>query len=396
MHKFPPLVSRRTFIRGSAAVAAGALLPTPLLTGAIHAKNNNSAFSVGLILPSIPAFTTEFHNGLNLALRQQSTLGSTLTFEYGSSVATAYDVAQELLKNNAHVLVAGVGTKGAAELEPLLTQYQRPLLSVNAGEDIAQPGQTKPFTFYATLGLWQAAYALGQWTAQKIGTRGLSAASCYDSGYDHLYAFEKGFTDAGGTLLYTHVSHRPIARDEFDGLISAVQTHQPDFLFAAYQGDLAKQLANVYGSGALGNIPLLGSSFIAPVYGNWSAISWADTLQNRAAVTFIQGYQSMFRQTPTAFAALGWDTGTLLATAYKTIGRADDGRAWAAALSSVAIESPRGTLRMNADTHTLDTPLYLGWSDGRALQIQGTLSAPSSIPIAEDGLRSGWLQTYLC
>lgn len=400
MPLFFPFMSRRHFLKGSAAVLAGTFLAPQWSEATSHAKGSPlTTLKVGAIVPNSRHFVAlgrDITTGLNLSLRQAPFAAELHSLEYDSSLDDAYHAADSLLKEGAHVIVATVGTKGAEHISRLCDKAERPLILATTGEDVSGDVVNSPFTFHSSLNSWQASYALGQWAAQSVGRRGMVASSFYDSGYDTVYAFNAGFTEAGGDLVSTYISHHPTDKLGFEGLTEAMNAYQPDFLYALYTGSLAKEFLT--NTAASARIPLLGSPFLTEeisVPGVYSAGAWSTVLKTDNNDTFVQQYMNATGLTPSSLSVLGWDTGTLLATAFQNAGTAD-GRALQASLRIASFASPRGSARMDGTTQSVVAPVFLRVHDGTTQHVESELPlpVPSSL-FGKSDISSGWIYPYL-
>ncbi len=395
-----PFLSRRLFLKGSAALVAGAFLPSYIDEAVSHAKGSSvTTLKVGAIVPFTRhffAFGRDLTTGLSLALSHTPFSVQLHSMEYGTTITEAYDAADVLLKEGVDVIVATIGTKGTETLSELCATAERPLIIANTGEDAVRNIAATPFTFHNTLNNWQAAYALGQWAAYNRGQRAMTIGGFYDSGYDNFYAFEAGFVAAGGDVVGRHISSATPDKYEFDGVVEAVRTYQPDFVFAAYSGNTTNRFLNDV-TGQLG-VPVLGAPFLTEFYPApdiYSVGAWSPALKTSATASFLDLYQKSTGEAPSAISLLGWDTGTLIATAFQNAG-STEGRALQAALRTASCASPRGMLRMDAATQSVSGPLYLRRSDGTTHQIESELPAPQlPLPVEGTGLSTGWVYPYL-
>jgi branched-chain amino acid transport system substrate-binding protein len=395
-----PFVSRRLFLKGSAALVAGTVLAPHFFEAPSYAKGSTvTTLKVGAIVPNARHFLAlgrDLTTGLSLALSHAPFSTQLHSLEYDVSLDEAYSAANTLLKEGADVIVATLGTKGAETISALCAEAQRPLIIANTGEDSVRHSANQPFTFHSTLNSWQASYALGQWAASTIGRRGIIASSFYDSGYDTTYAFEAGFVAAGGEVVATKISHHPTDKEGFGGVEASIKAYQPDFIYALYTGTLAATF--LADTATQLRIPLLGSPFLTEGYPTpniYSGGAWSPALKTTANDAFIELYAKATGLAPSPLGLLGWDTGNLLATAFQNAGSAD-GLGLQAALRTATFASPRGMLRMDGSSQSVVGPLYLRRTDGSTHRIEAELPAPlAPLPLGDDTLRSGWIYPYL-
>lgn len=391
----PPL-SRRSFLKGAGAaatlLAAGHVLPViPTVAGSVP------DLSVGVVLPASggrPAALRAFRDGLRLAA--DTVEAAHLNFHTVSTAAgrvALWRGIKQMLERDVRVVVAMTTPDVAAWVQPLMADRDVPLLVSSAGANAV--AEELPYGFFHTLHYWQSNWAAGQWAAANLGRRALVAGSFRESGYDALYAFERGFTAAGGQLLDTFVSHVPPHPVTFDRLWARAAALRPDFLFASYAGsDAADFVAAFDRSDLVETLPLMTGAFFAEEAVPESApawlrrapriVPWAPTLARPANRAFTAGYVRRTGRAADNFALLGYETGQLLALAAGSGGRLVD------ALSSARWLSPRGALRMDASASTTHADLYV--HDGNDL-LPAALSSQQAT--WETVVKTGWTEPYI-
>jgi branched-chain amino acid transport system substrate-binding protein len=318
-------------------------------------------------------------------------------------------------KVQADLLVGIAGANAATYLGPLLENRRALFIASDGGANALRSSERNPFIFHNTLGYWQANAAMGQWAAQHLGRKAFVASSFYESGYDTLYTFCRGLETAGGQVLQTYVAHVPPDENDLPELIAAIQRARPDFVYALFSGSRAVDFVRAYAdSGLASHIPLAGSAFIVdetllPQLGNAalgirSGLSWAPTLPTAENRAFIAAFQATNGRAPDAFAVLGYDTARWIAQALETVvGDLAQTDRLREAFLAASFAGPRGLFRMDPDTQTAVTPLYL-----REVQpCHGTLVnqvVGELEPVSENAdwlaalpteMRTGWIHAYL-
>src|SRR6266699_127601 len=109
-------------------------------------------------------------------------------------------MAQELItRERVQILLGVILSPVAAAIAPLTAQAKVPLVITNAG-GVAIP-RISPYVARVSLTLWQQAYPLGKWAAQKGWKKAYTAVSDFIPGHDAEGGFTKAFTDAGGQIV---------------------------------------------------------------------------------------------------------------------------------------------------------------------------------------------------
>jgi branched-chain amino acid transport system substrate-binding protein len=249
-----------------------------------------------------------------------------------------------------------------------------------------------------------------------MGKRAFVASSLYETGYDAYYAFPQGFEQAGGRVIRNEVTHLDPDRKDLAPLMAAIAAARPDFVYASYSGKAAVDFVRAYAAAGLsGRIPLLASGFTvdeallpamgADALGIKSCLSWSPTITTPENIAFRKAYNHQTRREADQFALLGYDTGSLIATAVKAATRMvlrSDGLKHA--LETVAVPTPRGSRSIEPGTGSSDTPLYLREVRREGGTLCNTVIAELPGLAAVEQLadreamtaRSGWIDSYLC
>jgi branched-chain amino acid transport system substrate-binding protein len=137
-------------------------------------------------------------------------------------------VAQELItRERVQALLGIVGSPIAAAVAPLTAEAKIPLVITNAA-GVAIP-RISPYVARVSFTLWQQAYPLGKWAAQKGWKKGYTAVSDFIPGHDSEAAFTKSFTDAGGQIV--GAVRFPTTNPDFVPFVQKVKDAAPDVLF---------------------------------------------------------------------------------------------------------------------------------------------------------------------
>jgi len=403
-------LSRRRFMQGM-----GLTLAAPLLTAwaprmELVAANRSASkpLRLGVMLPSsrvYPQLGDNLLAGLILGAGREGRAIELAREDLGVEPGMALSAARRLAeKERVDALLGVIHPEIASRLAPLLAEKRIPLWVCEAGASAVNT--VSPWIIYHTLHYWQAQWLLGDWAARNLGKKAAVAVSLYDSGYDALYAFRLGFEAAGGEIVQTCVTHLDPRDDGLAAAMTDIVRVRPDFTYGLYCGQAAADFVAAYGrAGLAGKIPLAGSAFMAaddllPIHGEAAlgAIScspWANDAGNAAYAAFEEVYRARMGRGADLFAALGYDTGRLIA---QTTGRGAD------TLAHVAFAGPRGHLTVDTATRQTRAPLYVRearWVGGALRNVTiAELELPTDLDARLKAARSsplsGWLNTYLC
>lgn len=394
--------TRREFLKSAGfALGANAFLPylSVFKPGDVH-LSRTTPLKIGVLQATstlYPEMGSGILNGLQTAVN--NTLApsfSVVTAVAGSNRMEAWRQAETLLQKEQVDLVVGMVSQSvAAWLHPLFAAQERFLIAVHPGANMPRQEEIHPFLFSHTLGGWQAAWALGQWTAVHLGQRALIASSFYDAGYDAAHAFRLGFEAAGQEVVCACVSQVPNQAADFEAVWTAVTQAQPDVVFANYSGQTAVAFVTGFRQ-RFPKLPLVTTSHTlhetllpamgATAVGLISAASWSG------------------EQTSQPFALLGEDTLRYVAAACQAVGGdVSNPEKMRAALTAVQFDSPRGLWQMEASRQISQTPIAIrqvtakGGRVGHQLVEQVTAVAPThpSLTNLFQSTRSGWIHEYL-
>jgi branched-chain amino acid transport system substrate-binding protein len=419
-------MSRRGFLK-TAGSMAGALITAPLLLEVSDAAaaprsfvRTSSSLKIGVLLPHsqlYPALAGSLLGGLQLYFDQRNSRKiEWLTTDYGVQPSSASDSIRKLiLGDKVNMLVGVVSSAAVSPIRDLLMERQIPLIVNNAGANFLRSFGESPYVFRNTLNYWRAAWASGAWAAKSLGVTAFVAASFYESGYDTLYAFRRGFESAGGAIRQTRITHRPAAADDWPALMTEIKRANPKLVYAAYSGQSAVDFAQAYAkSGLAGRIPLVSTGFMAdePLLAKLgsaalditSGLSWSSSLNTPENRAFMLAYQRRTGRAADAFAALGYDTARLIAEALNLAGERPDSERLRQALGAVEFTGPRGHIKMDQLTRTVNSPLYLRQTRQGGRGLGGTLlTALESRPLLDEqsaavrsSPKTGWRNAYLC
>lgn len=418
--KKPEYMTRRNFLKVAGAAAGTFVLPHPVSALTARPALSIPPLRAGLLLPdskSFPLLSSNLKEGVIAGLQADAGRVTLVTEAIGTggleTVAKALKLVRE---DHVDVILAFVNARVAEVVNQALLAEQTPLIVANAGENMVRHNNYRPATFYNTLHLWQAHWAMGSWAAKHYGKKALVASSVYESGYDSLYAFRLGLQAEGGAVAETDLWQEGSAGGTVDAVISRIRALKPDFVYALYNGARAIDFVKAYAaSGLAGSIPLAGSAFLVEdgllaaqgraAVGIKSGFSWTPGLENAANAEFAASWRKKMSRQPDAFALLGYDTSLMIRKALTVAGgQVFDRRGFVEALRAVTYDGLRGESVMDSRSLAVRAPLFLRTvkPDGPDLVNAVDMTMPnlpecdSRLRKTRDALLSGWHNAYLC
>jgi branched-chain amino acid transport system substrate-binding protein len=280
-------------------------------------------------------------------------------------------VAQELItRERVQALLGIVGSPIAAAVAPLTAEAKVPLVITNAA-GVAIP-RISPYVARVSFTLWQQAYPLGKWAAQKGWKKAYTAVSDFIPGHDSEAAFTKAFTDAGGQMM--GAVRFPTTNPDFVAFVQKVKDAKPDVLFifipAGGQATaMMKAIKDVRlreaGIAVVSTqdlvpeeeLPNMGDTPVDLITSGIYSVAG----QRPANAAFLAAWNAEYgtKAIPDFLSAGGWDGAAALFTVIKqTNGKFDADKAMSI-LKGWKHESPRGPIMIDPDTRDIIQNVYM-------------------------------------
>jgi branched-chain amino acid transport system substrate-binding protein len=280
-------------------------------------------------------------------------------------------VAQELItRERVQALLGIVGSPIAAAVAPLTAEAKIPLVITNAA-GVAIP-RISPYVARVSFTLWQQAYPLGKWAAQKGWKNGYTAVSDFIPGHDSEAAFTKSFTDAGGQIV--GAVRFPTTNPDFVPFVQKVKDAKPDVLFifipAGGQAtammkaikDLKLREAGISVVSTQDLVPEeeLPNMGDTPVDLITSGI-YSVAGQRPANAAFLAAWNAEYgtKAIPDFLSAGGWDGAAALFNVIKQTNGKFDGDKAMAILKGWKHDSPRGPIMIDPETRDIVQNVYM-------------------------------------
>src|SRR5437660_3266228 len=280
-------------------------------------------------------------------------------------------VAQELItRERVQALLGIVGSPIAAAVAPLTAEAKIPLVITNAA-GVAIP-RISPYVARVSLTLWQQAYPLGKWAAQKGWKKAYTAVSDFIPGHDAEAAFTKAFTDAGGQIV--GAVRFPTTNPDFVPFVQRVKDAAPEimFIFVPAQGqstammkaikDLRLREAgiNILSTQDLvpeEELPNMGDMPVGLITAGIYSVAGV----RPANAAFLAAWKAEYadKAIPDFFSVGGWDgTAAVFDIIKQTKGKFDGDQAMAI-LKGWKHDSPRGPIMIDPDTRDIIQNVYM-------------------------------------
>lgn len=368
------------------------------------------AAKIGVLLPKTrnnPPELTNFLAGLQLELKAASHSHNIEISSHVAHIAAGglEEKFEQITQESPFNLLIGlINPSHSYYQSSKLDTSQTAFIGVSLGENIPRFEEEvtsyKENSSHLSFMSLESHWLLGSFAGRQSGKRVLIATSFYDCGYDNLYAFEKGFESEGGQVVGRLISHNSITNSKLNTLGELVEQTQPDLVFAAYNGQAAREFLAAYQKFDLAaKLPLYGNNFLlagnnlnAAFAGIHTATAWTPALDTPSNTAFCAAYFDKTGKTPDVMALLGYEAG-LLATEYLKKG----------SFSGLAVGSPRATLEINPFGQFASQAVWLletQRSDDSLVnvvkqQLEISPALYPSLQVIQPEAKSGWFNPYL-
>lgn len=244
---------------------------------------------------------------------------------------------------------------------PRIVESGTVAIATNAGPSVLAGAGCKPNVFSVA---WQndgAAEAMGKY-AQDMGyKRVYLMAPNYQAGKDYIGGFKRYYTGDIADEVYTQVN-----QPDYSAEIAQLQAAAPDAVFVFYPGGMGVNFVKQFSQAGLGKtLPLLSAftvdgttlpSLREAALGTVSGAVWDVGLTTAGNTAFIESFAKRYGRQPSAYAAVGYDAGSILDVAIRKVdGNTTDKAAFAAAVKAAGseIQSLRGPFQFNNNNHPI-------------------------------------------
>lgn len=362
-------VTRRTLLRGGAALAGGAA--AQVLTGRLRPlvyAQPSPALRIGFIADltgTVAASGRDMLDGFQLYLNETNTvLGGKqvqLIVEDAAGVpANALTKARKLIEQDrVHLLTAPLLASEAYAVRDYVVERGTPMIFMVASADDLTQRKRAPNLVRTGWSSSQPSHAFGEWVAtnykyKKIATIG----SDYAFGYEVVGGFQKTFELHSGQIVQKIWA--PLGTPDYSPYVTQLR-RDVDAVYAIPVGADVIRFAKAYRQyGLKDRIPLIGGGLLsdesllrsmAPedATGIITCLHWAAGLTTPQARKFVAAFNAAYHKDPSYYAETNYTGGMWIDTAVARIdGKVDDRAAFLRALLAVQLpNAPRGPIRLD-------------------------------------------------
>jgi branched-chain amino acid transport system substrate-binding protein len=367
---------------------------------------------IGFLLPrstDYPSMGFDMLDGLRCCLKNSG--NETVSFfteniGFGTDPALNYSKAEKLfLQDNVELIIAYSGSSNAESLYHLADGLGKPFIFLDAGMQTSQD-TLSPHCYHISLQGIHACRILGH-MAGSGNRKVLMATSFYDGGYQGPCSYDRGLSEAGGSMCGNYVSGYKQAEFTIEPYIGLLHQSGATTVAACFSSYLAELFFKALAEKNAEAIPLpfYCSPFMAeeqllskcdfPGGEFYTVVPWASSLDNPQQKRFKQCVEK--NKTPNVFHLLGWEAGLVVMQGMQN---------GIQSFKGLSYESPRGKVTIHPVTQYAYAPLYKGRirADQNGKCVLDTLE---TIMINDDehsfimndkpdANASGWRNNYLC
>lgn len=369
-----------------------------------------------------PGMMMDFVDGIRSALHYQQLDHNvqliTESIGFGGNEKEVYEKAEKLLVlEGVDILVAYVDLRVLEILKPLMYSSGKLVLVVNPGANYPQNWVPQPNIVNLTLQHSFLCWLTGKLASQMNQTNAATATAFYDCGYLHIAAMVNCFVKTSGKITYNYVNNQRYD-NAFDikpltGYLSSdKETNSLLCVFDSLPAALFYSQLNSYNRADSLHLfvspMMLEQRALEKMAGRYKFsidgyLPWHAELENKSNRVFLDSYCQQTKRDGTVFSLLGWETGLILKEA-SLHGDENylDGVEIARRLANGKIISPRGEMKLDAETNYFIAPVCkcsvkqnseipsVEWMEIPQKEWTGFVDDPI------EGVSSGWTNTYLC
>lgn len=370
------LLTRRRLLTATAAGGGMLMLPRGIFAPAIA---QTAAVKVGVLSPLSGVYAslgTNKLNGIKMLFNEKGMKagGRALELAVEDTEAKPQEGLRKARKlveqDNADVLLGVISSAIGYALKDYVGRAKKVWVTTGAAADgIFKKANNNPYAFRSSLSTWQANNPMGTWLGDKGFKNVFVTGPDYAMGREALDAFDKTFQvkgakRAGGV-------YPPLGTTDFAPYLAEIKRAGPDLVYASYAGSDAVRFVQQFASFGLGSsMKLAGYGYLAEedtftaqgdaALGVYSGLNWAYGIDTPINKDFVANYRKAYNSIPTVDSVAGYVGAQVVWDAINRLGgKVDNQDALSKAIEETKIETPRGPISFDPDTHNVIQNIYI-------------------------------------
>jgi len=307
----------------------------------------------------------EIRDGFQLALEQEGgKLGGfaveLLVEDDGAKPEKGKQIAERFSQKDGVKIMTGIVFSNVAmAVVPKIIKEDVLYLSANAGPSELAGSGCSPNYFSVSYQNDNLDEVVGQYVSEIGHGNVYLLAPNYPAGKDHLAGFKRYYKGKIAGEVYTKLDQADYAAE-----IATIRDTKPDAVFFFLPGGMGINFLKQYAQAGLKKtIPLYGPAFSFDerllgavgdaALGVKNGSQWTHDLDNPANKEFVAAYRKAYNRTPTLYAAQGYDTARLIASALKATGGSIDLPLLRSAVKKADFASVRGKFSFGSNQHPI-------------------------------------------
>ncbi len=392
--------TRRGFLQQTfpavAALAGAATLPRY----AFAEQRLSGSIKIGILLPFSGPFALLGREQLNSARTYLEMAGGSfdgMAVEFVSEdsqgdPAIGLQKAQRLIESSNVDVTAGIVSSAVAlAVRDYFNRNKKLLVISNASANAVTSGQGHSrYIFRVSSSSWQNSYPLGPWAAENVGKSAFLVGSNYAAGRELNQGFSEGFIKTGGKVI--DQVYPPLGTTDFGPFLSGVKSRGAEFVYASLAGSDALNFVKQYAQfGLKGTVPLIGCGSLTTkdvldaegdsALGIHTNYAYTPELDNAVNKAFVAVYRKQHNVAPSPYASWGYDAVQLIHKALLATNGDKSADKLIAAMEKVQLDSPRGSISFDPESHNVVQRQYL-------LEVQKQADGLANVPVKVLGVFS--------
>jgi len=353
-----------SFSSARGLLAAGLLLGASLLPAAAVAQQPVTIGMVTTLSTSGGYLGQDVRDAFLMAIAEEDgKLGGVpvrlLVEDDGLKPADGRQIVERFLKrDNADIVTGVIFSNVAVAVAPSVLAAGKFYISPNAGPSDFAGEKCDPNYFVVS---WQndSLHEAAGAYAQELGYgNAFILAPNYPAGRDALTGFKRFFKGNIAGEIYTKLGQKDYAAE-----LAQIRAANPDMVFHFLPGGMGIDFMKQYVAGGFRettplvvSAPSMDTRIMGALgdaaLGVRSASHWNSDFDNPANRAFVEGFEAAYGRTPTAYAAQGYDTAKLIASALRAVdGDMSRQADFRAALKRAEFDAVRGGFAFGANNH---------------------------------------------